>query len=155
MGSEMCIRDSPRALRRGVLSAIVEGLIIGTVIGLWFGGWAWVFLLIAPIIDVLFAWFDHRHQGWRVTEHLIIARSGYLNRRTHVVSRKKIQSITLRQGPILRRWDLAKVVVRVAGSRVDLPLLATAEARHLVDTLTPQARPVPADGLAATALSPH
>ncbi len=145
----------PRALRRGILSAIVEGLIIGFVIGAWFGGWAWVFILIAPILDVLFAWFDHRHQGWRVTEHLIIARSGYLNRRTHVVSRKKIQSITLRQGPILRRWDLAKVVIRVAGSRVDLPLLATAEARHLVDTLTPQGRPVPADEIAATALSPH
>jgi putative membrane protein len=145
----------PRALRRGILSAIIEGLVIGAVIGAWFGGWAWGFLLLAPILDVMFAWFDHRHQGWRVTEHLIIARSGYLNRRTHVVSRKKIQSITLRQGPILRRWDLAKVVIRVAGSRVDLPLLAAAEARHLVDTLTPQGQPVPADATATTALSPH
>jgi putative membrane protein len=145
----------PRALRRGILSAIIEGLLIGALIGAWFGGWAWVFLLIAPIVDVLFAWFDHRHQGWRVTEHLIIARSGYLNRRTHVVSRKKIQSITLRQGPILRRWDLAKVVIRVAGSRVDLPLLSAAEARHLVDTLTPLGRPVTVDASSTTALSQH
>lgn len=145
----------PRSLRRGVLSATLEGLVIGVLIGIWFGGLAWFFLVVAPIIDVLLAWLDHRHQGWRVTEHLITARAGYLNRRTHVVSRQKIQSITLRQGPILRRWDLAKVVIRVAGSRVDIPLLATAEARHLVDTLTPQRQPAPVSATAATALSPR
>lgn len=132
----------PRALRRGMLSAAIEGLVIGVFLGLIFGGLAWLTLAIAPVVDVCLAWLDYRYQGWRVTESFVLSRSGYLNRKTHLLARHKIQSVTLRQGPILRRWDLASVVVRVAGSRVKLPLLSADQARELVDVLRPAIRPL-------------
>lgn len=128
----------PRALRRELITGVITGSATGLLLGWWLGGVAWVLVSILPALAVISEWLDYRHQGWRVTDSLVLSRAGYVNRKTHVVSRAKIQTVEWRQGVLLRRWGLAQVILRVAGSRVELPLLGAELARELVDRLTPR-----------------
>ena len=140
--NEPLLAPHPRALRRSLISAVVEGVVIGALLGWWFGGLGWALVLVVALLNAGMAVLDHRHQGWRVTESVVVSRRGFINRRTELLSRSKIQSMSVQQGPILRRWGLARLVVRVAGSRVHLPLLAATDAEALMDQLRP-ARPAP------------
>jgi putative membrane protein len=127
----------PLALRRGVIGAAVRGAILGA-LAAW---WLWPWGLVAPPLliagGVASAWLDHRLQGWVLTEGALVARRGFVDRQTAIVSRRKVQAIEVRQGPLLRRWGLGQVVVRVAGSTVALPLVGEAEAAALLDALRP------------------
>lgn len=44
-------------------------------------------------------------------DHLVISRSGLFARRTHVVPHRRVQSVRVRQGPLMRRLRLADVHV--------------------------------------------
>jgi putative membrane protein len=97
----------------------------GTVFFIW---------LMVPITATL-AWLDWRYQGWWVSDEVVVARRGFLSRRTTVVSRGKLQSTELIQGPFLRRYDLGVLVLRVAGSSVVMPVLQFDEAYALQQQL--------------------
>ncbi len=124
----------PKALRRQLLGATWRGLLIAGALVWWFWPWGLVAMVLVPINWGL-AWLDHRHQGWIVTPAVVVARTGYLNRQTRVLPRAKLQSSEVRAGPILRRWGLARLVLRVAGDAVSLPLLAWDQARTLQEEL--------------------
>lgn len=113
----------PNALRRALRRGGFQGAVLAAIATWWWWPWGAMAWTLSPIPAVL-GWLDHRHQGWRVTEHTLVSRRGYLRRTTTFVSRGKIQSLDVDQGPFLRAYGLGEVVVRVAGSRVRLPLLA-------------------------------
>ena len=85
-----------------------------------FGPIKWALLAILPIAWVG-AWLDWAKQGWLVTDSAIVSRRGFFNRRTYIVSRDKLQSVHLVQGPLMRLHGLNRLVVSVAGSRIALP----------------------------------
>jgi len=121
----------PKALMRARLASLwrVVGFTLAMV---WaFGVWGW----LTPIFGLPLEWFltalDHKHQGWLVTPQYVVTRSGYLNRRTHIVPRYRLQSTEVMQGPFLRRWGLGQLVLRVAGNTVTLPLITHEQARAL------------------------
>lgn len=120
----------PRALIRAEIGSVVRAALLGTAIAWWL--WPWGFLAIGLVpLAMGLAWLDHRHQGWLVTDDFVVSRSGYLNRRTRVVARRKLQSLELVQGVLLRRWGLGRLALRVAGSSVSLPVLGFDDASEL------------------------
>ena len=131
----------PAALRRGLLQATIRGLVLGGLAFWYFGAWGALGFLLVPI-GIALAVLDHRHQGWRVTDDLVVSRRGWLRRVTEVAPRRKIQAVTRVQGPLMRRWGLARVQVRVAGAIVTLPDTGTAESAALADALADLPAPV-------------
>ena len=110
----------PKALIRGGVAALITGLVLGTAS-------SWFFwptgLLAFGLIPLLWtdAWLDHRSQGWRVDERHLISRVGWFARTTQIVPLDKLQSLELVQTWFARRWGLAQLRVRVAGTRVTMP----------------------------------
>ena len=75
-------------------------------------------------------------QRWVITPHGILSREGYLNRRTYIVDREKVQSVYRSENPLLQLLGLSQVIIRVAGSIVRLPLLPKSEAETVLESLT-------------------
>ncbi|MFT4621901.1 MAG: putative membrane protein [Myxococcota bacterium] len=123
-----------KALRRALIGASWRGLLFGGVLTWWFWPWGALGLLLLPL-NWAFAVLDFRHQGWLVTPSVVISRTGYLNRRTRILPRSKLQSSEVQAGPILMRWGLGSLVLRVAGDAVTLPLLAWDQATALQQEL--------------------
>lgn len=124
----------PATLTRALLIAVLRVLVVAVLAVAWFGAPGLLALLLLPA-SVGLAVLDVRTQGWLVTDALVVARRGWLDRRTSLLARGKLQSATVEQGPLLRALGLGLVHLRVAGSRVVLPALAHAEAVALSDRL--------------------
>lgn len=126
----------PRARRRALTRGAIRGALLAGLVA--WAGWPWTFAL-APVVgigSVVVAALDHRNQGWLVDDAVIVARRGYLDRRTDVLPRNKVQCVERIEGPVLRRLGLAVLAVEVAGGRVALPVMADAEARRWFDALS-------------------
>jgi uncharacterized membrane protein YdbT with pleckstrin-like domain len=125
---------STRAVLRSTVAAVGVGWLL----------WPWGALLLLGVpIAVAVARLEFGRQGWLVTDTLVIARRGLVNRRTWLLARSKIQSATVIQGPLMRRRGLGVLTVRVAGSRVQLPVLGFDEAMRLQRDLVEGRSPDP------------
>ncbi len=105
------------------------------------GWWAAAGLLLAfPL-----AFLDWRWQRWAVTERAIVARRGFLTRRTWVIDRGKLQSVHVHQTLMMRWHGLGRVHVRVAGTDVALPDIGIDAALDVLEQLRPSgpSRPGP------------
>jgi len=126
----------PRALRRSLYGATGRALALAGFSILALGPWGAVALILVPL-----SWFaqylDHRAQGWRVTDHVVLSRRGFWRRRTSLLARDKVQSVHLVQGPLMRRHGLGRLLVRVAGTQVALPDIGYNEAAALMEQLRP------------------
>ncbi len=110
----------PRALYRGIIGAVLRSGFLALLIGGMMHPWGWLALALIPL-SVPAAWLDYKKQGWLITDGSVIARRGYFTRRTWIIDRNKIQSVHMGDTPLMRWHGLAAVVVRVAGSQVQLP----------------------------------
>lgn len=139
----------PKALRRFLARAVGRSVLFTGFALWWWGPWGGLAALSLPWFGAL-AWLDHRHQAWAITDDVVVSRRGWLRRSTTVVERARLQSLELDQGPILWRWGLAQVVLRVAGTSVVMPLLSYEDAFGIVTRLSQEAgRPASARGGAA------
>ena len=129
----------PRALYRMMVSGTLQGLGLSAVAVWLLPGWfALLALGVLPVIWLTRV-LDWRAQGWLVTPDVVLSRRGFWRRRTWVMSRDKLQSVHLAQGPLMRFHGLGRLAVRVAGSQVVLPDIGWDQADALLDEL----RPVP------------
>ncbi len=129
----------PAALVRATAAAVGRTALLAAIATWWLWPWGLVGWLAVPIAAGV-ARLDHRHQGWLVTESLVVSRRGWLNRNTWLLARAKLQSIAVHQGPILRRYGLGVLTVRVAGNLVQLPAMAFDDAIALQDRLLRRTR---------------
>lgn len=116
------------ALLGMVLWLLGGGVIIGLTL---YFGWpsyiVWgvsVLLVLIALIDILISpkvFFRVTRYGL-FKDHIIVRR-GFIFISTTLVPIKRIQGVTLRTGPISRRYSLAKVQILTASSRVELPPL--------------------------------
>ena len=127
-------RPGTLAIRRVLAQATGYGVLMVVA----FSAWAWPMGLVSVVgcvVHVAASWLDVTHQRWRETDRLLMTRRGIWSRRVTVVALNKIQRVDVSQSFILRRYGLAEVVVRVAGSSVRLPLLPWDEAWTLASRL--------------------
>lgn len=124
------------ARRREVVRGVIGGTGLTLLLTWWWWPWAALTWPVWVAIAVALRWLDWKHQGWEVTDEVVVSRRGWLNRHTQIVARDKIQSVEVEQGPLLRRYRLGQVVVRVAGSAVAMPLLDHDEAFALASRLS-------------------
>lgn len=124
----------PWAARRAVARALL-GSLLTTLLAVALLGPAGVFTLVLAPATAIGAWLDVRSQGYLVDDAMAVSRRGYWTRSTVILPLRKVQSVDLRQGPWLRRRGLAELVVRVAGSRVALPVQELAEAVRTRDQI--------------------
>jgi len=124
----------PRALHRRLVGGGVRALLLAAVVAGLFWPWGLVALGFLPVALVT-AWLDHRYMGWLVTDLVVVARQGYIDRRTAILSQEKVQSLEVSQGVFRRRWGLGVLTLRVAGSAVSLPDLGWEEALALQEDL--------------------
>jgi len=125
----------PRALWRAWTAGTAQASIIAIPAFLFLDIMGWLALLLFPY-TLISAWFDWHWQGWLVTDTAIISRHGFLNRQTYVLTREKLQSIHMVQGPLMRLHGLGRVVVRVAGSQVALPDVSKQDAARVLADLS-------------------
>jgi uncharacterized protein len=127
-------------------------VIVGALVALLIFGKGWrAFALIAwgVLTIVLFAGamigpaLQYRRARYRVTPFGLEIRWGVIWRRITIVPRSRIQHTDVEQGPLLRRFGLAKLVVHTAGtehSTVPLYGLAMPDATAIRDDLMGRAR---------------
>lgn len=127
-------KPAPKALHRSIFQSVIESAILTAGAVWWFGLWGWTAAILLPI-NIWLGWMDHTHQGWSVSPQYVIARRGFVHRKTHVIPRSKLQSLDIQQGPMMRRWGLSTVVLRVAGTSVAMPLLTWEDAQRLQHAL--------------------
>lgn len=131
----------PRALYRMIVGGTAQGILITAGVAWLLPGWfALLALGVLPVIWLTRV-LDWRAQGWLVTPDVVLARRGFWRRKTWVMSREKLQSVHLAQGPLMRLHGLGRLAVRVAGSQVVLPDIAWEQADALLNEL----RPVPVE----------
>jgi len=120
----------PKALIRREIAA-GGAWVVALAAVIYLRGAAGLALLAPAAVHMGLIALDHHYQRWVVNGDFVGARRGYLYRRTWVVDRTKLQSVNASQGPLERRWGLGRVVVRVAGTWVRLPMMGWGEAQHL------------------------
>jgi putative membrane protein len=120
----------PRALVRALVGGAVRASIVAAFVAWLFWPLGLAAASFVPLALVL-ALLDYNAQGWLVTDDVVVSRRGWWSRRTVFVPRSKLQSALVVQGPLLRRAGLGALTVRVAGTQIELPLLAFDEALGL------------------------
>jgi membrane protein YdbS with pleckstrin-like domain len=131
-----------------VLSVAAVALLATIATGKLHGAAAWstcaLYAVLAPTWLVLAAsWpkLEWDKAGWRVLPDRIEMRRGLVWRSVTSVPISRVQYTDVKQGPLMRRHDIASLVVHTAGtlgSEVEFPGLARATAVELRDWLVAQ-----------------
>jgi len=130
---------APMALVREFIATTWQSMLFAGAVSWWFWPWGVLATMALPA-GWLAVWLDHRHQGWLVTDEVIVARQGFLSRKTRIVARSKLQSTEVSQGLFLRRYSLGRLAIRVAGNVVALPIVQMDEAMDIQQALLPRRR---------------
>lgn len=83
-----------------------------------------VALLLAPTLAAggfvllgLLRWFEWRHTAYAVDAGRLVIRSGWWSRRTLLIPLRNVQSVTLTENSLGRRFGIASLVIDVAGGQ--------------------------------------
>ncbi|TCD06760.1 hypothetical protein EYB45_03480 [Erythrobacteraceae bacterium CFH 75059] len=92
----------------------------------------WIPALIAlAVLRTAWVWLEARRQEWSLDATHLRKRGGWLSPRLQVADRERIQSVTLRRGPLLGALGLVDVHLGIAGGRLMIPALPLPQARRL------------------------
>jgi len=124
----------PLAWRRTVKPPLLLLLVISAAVSVHLGPQAVLLLLLAPLLMIA-SQRDAAFSAYSVDAQRVLWRSGWLQRRWHIVERERIQCVRLRQSWFDRRAGMAHVDIDSAGARngssTTLGYLAVADARHI------------------------
>jgi membrane protein YdbS with pleckstrin-like domain len=144
-------RLDPRALTAWRISGLLSSLLLLALAGavswlLWYLGQPWWLvalpLLVALLSSVVATWVAPSVQ-WRRWRYAVTERDIELQRGLIIVTRTlipivRVQHVDTRQGPILRRFDLAGIAIATAAGTEEIPALAVDVAddlRHRISDL--------------------
>ncbi|PLR94124.1 PH domain-containing protein [Bacillus sp. T33-2] len=139
-------RLSRDAVKVWFISGTIENVIGFIVLGIlfyldyrfswkeWIG---WILIGIAIISVLAFVWSIFSpvllYKSWRydADEEFLQLKSGVLNEQHQLVPMTKIQSVAIKQGPLLRKYGLCTVHIQTMGSSHSIPALPKEEAIEL------------------------
>lgn len=138
-------------MRFGWIALTVVALVVCTTISIvgWLQGWGTlIFLAVAAGVVFLMGllawsqWFvvprSHRSAGWMLSERGIEIRKGIWWKHVIVIPKERIQHSDLQQGPLLRAYGLANLVIFTAGTdhaRIEVSGLSHDTAQMIRDRL--------------------
>ncbi|WP_186579494.1 PH domain-containing protein [Aquibacillus kalidii] len=146
---------SPRAQKAWLISEVI-GIVIGFIVlavlfwldfhfawPVWIG-WILIALTAYTVLDAVWSLIKPKYlyESWRyqVDEEYIQLSYGILKKEWVTVPIAKVQSISTRQGPILRIYQLREIKVETMGSSHAIPALDEQVAIQLKDTLAEYAK---------------
>jgi hypothetical protein len=98
-------------------------------------GWVLFGLTILAVIDMIFSplKLQLRYKYWRfgISEEFLQLKSGAINEKHQLVPMARIQSVTINQGPILRRYSLYNIKVNTITTEHTIPALYETEAMEV------------------------
>ncbi len=101
----------------------------------------WGCILVAQLVFLIaIPRISYRRWRYEVTTTDVLVRSGLIVVTTSVIPMVRVQHVETTQGPILKANGLASVTITTAGSKFQIPGLATAEAETLRDQVAVLAR---------------
>ncbi|GAA2041558.1 PH domain-containing protein [Yaniella flava] len=95
-----------------------------------------IWILIHCVVRIFIIPHQVRIHGWSEQSDDILIRSGAIFRAHTAVPYGRLQFVTVRQGPLQRKFDLADVSITTAGSKAAIHGLPTREATRLRDDLS-------------------
>lgn len=156
-GTEM--REAPKyqisqkALKVWKLSAIIQSLIFlavsgGIAFAVYYFEWPiWIAIAVLGawlIFSIIFIFITPKiqHRTWRyeVHENEIDIQSGLFVVKRVLVPMVRVQHVNTKQGPLLRKNDLATVTIHTAATIHEIPALDVIEADQLRDFISKLAR---------------
>jgi putative membrane protein len=109
---------------------------------------AWWTLLIAPLLG-FFVWHDWRHRSQSIDARQLYARHGWWQQNFDIARQVNVHSVTISQGPLIRRRGLANLDFGIAGGSLSFSAVPLEEARAIRDQVMAMAAPVDFSELAA------
>jgi len=98
-------------------------------------GWILIIVTALAIIDMTFSPLKMklRYKHWRfgISEELLQLKSGAINEKHQLIPMVRIQSVTIHQGPILRRYNLYNIKVNTITTEHTIPALYETDAMEL------------------------
>lgn len=95
---------------------------------------AWIF--IHCVVRIFIIPYQVRIHGWSEQDDDLLIRSGAIFRSVHAVPYGRLQFVTVDQGPLQRKFDLADVTITTAGTKAAIHGLPAREATRLRDDLS-------------------
>ncbi len=136
-------KDSMKAwLINEIILNVIGFLILGVLLYLdyyflwkeWIG-WILIILTALTIIDMIFSPLKMRlhYKHWRfgISEEFLQLKSGAINEKQQLIPMTRIQSVTIHQGPVLRRYKLYNIKVNTITTEHIIPALYETEAMEL------------------------
>ncbi len=108
----------PRTFRRLVPLRLLASAAIGGGLAGLVGPWAAAGGLLLAVLLVWDAWATAWRTGYAITDTSILVRTGAWTRRVSIARFSRVQSVSIVQSPLDRRWNMARVSVDTAGGGV-------------------------------------
>ena len=119
----------------GVLLAISIGYLIVANLNNWTSIPGWIVLGLLLATWIWYCWYEpvfaYNHFGFIMNEEDLEIRSGWLWLKDTVVPMTRIQHVELERGPLLRKYNLAKIKVVTAATSHEVTVLELSEAESL------------------------
>jgi putative membrane protein len=134
----------PKALYRSIAKGLFQSIIPIMILMFMFRDQPYAPALASlALLSIPLSILDWKGQGWLITPNSVVSRRGYVNRKTWIIDRKKIQSIHVVQSPFMRIHNLAHIVVSVAGTEIVLPDITLEQAHEGYENLNNQWNQIP------------
>ncbi|PFE05139.1 hypothetical protein COE15_07225 [Bacillus cereus] len=103
-----------------------------------FNWWAWLFYILigltvvyTPLDYFVFPKIRQRYYSYRLNEEELEIQHGMFTVKRVLVPMIRVQHVTIEQGPIMRKYDLAELQISTAATSHSIPGLKMREAEQL------------------------
>ncbi|MRG88079.1 PH domain-containing protein [Salinibacillus xinjiangensis] len=107
-------------------------------------GWVLIGLAVLGILGAIWGfirpYFLYKHWRYDISEEFLQLKHGALKEEHQLVPMTKIQSVSTKQGPLLRKYDLYSLSVQTMGSSHTIPALDQEVATKLRNTIAQYAK---------------
>lgn len=139
LGSVDWQQISPKTVYRQVRSTVFFSIVLAAAGYYWLHWWTLAIIPALIGLGALSGWLRYKTSGWSDAHQVFCSRTGVLGRLAYYAPVSKIQSVSLSQSPIQRRFGVATLTFRTAATSgaaaVEVLDLPAETAEHLATSL--------------------